>query len=311
MPGVSPSQQATALERMKAIDKYLGDTATPSRELKLYNAAVAQGYRGTPQQFEGDLAELKKRGEVNAENLALTPAQKEYRDSRQPGETLPEYTARTAGLKSGAEGIAGAMVDAFKDAGKNYTAAQATKYRLDLIDHSIDALGPQWMGSAANTRANLAKAWNTFAESSLAPDIVARNKIDPSKIANWEDFNKQTTNLGFELARSLGSREAMQVVAQATNSVPNANQTPLGAKLVSASLRQAAQRQQDYYEYLSQRPGQVGADVEFNKQNPPEKYSLRAIASTGAPVKINSQTEYGWLPSGANFIKDGKPWRKP
>jgi hypothetical protein len=310
--GASEGARAGAIEQIKAINKYIIETNTPTPDLKMYNAAVAHGYRGTPQQFQGDLAEIKKRGEVNAENSALTPGQKEYRDQRQPSETQADYEARKAGAKQGAEGIAGAGVDTFKAAEKNYQAAQATKYRLDLIDHSIEQLGPAgWMGSAAGTRASAARAWNTFAESSLAPDVARRNRIDPQKIATVEDFNKQTINLGFELARTLGSREAQNIVTQAVSSVPNVNQSPLGAKLVSASLRQAALRQEDFYEYLAQHPAKAGADVEFNRANPPEKYSLRATSSIGVPVSIKTQQQFEWLPSGATFIKDGKTWRKP
>jgi hypothetical protein len=105
----------------------------------------------------------------------------------------------------------------------------------------------------------------------------------------------------------------MQIVQQATNSVPNVNQSPLGAKLVSGSLRQASQRQEDFYKYMvkPENRTRLGAEIEFNQQNPPEMYSTRAIAASGIPVPITlGQPQVDWLPKGTKFVWNGKPWTK-
>jgi hypothetical protein len=166
----------------------------------------------------------------------------------------------------------------YAKAGENYQASQSTLYRLSIIDHSIDALGPNWMGAGANLKAGVAKSWNGLAQNLGLSD---KFQIDPNKVATWEDINKQTTNLGFELAKTLGSREAQMIVQQSIASVPGAQQTYLGSKLVSASLRQAAQRQSDYYEFLGQHPGQVGADIAFNKLHPVQQYVNAAVQGVG------------------------------
>ena len=110
-------------------------------------------------------------------------------------------------------------------------AGQDIQFRLGLIDKSIKELGPNWLGSGANTRAAAARSYNTtlgFVPEAIRTDL-SLTPINPQKIASWEDFNKQSLNLGFALARTLGAREAMQIVQQATASVPNAEQSYWGA----------------------------------------------------------------------------------
>ncbi|MGA8541415.1 MAG: hypothetical protein WB566_18070, partial [Terriglobales bacterium] len=65
---------------------------------------------------------------------------------------------------------------------------------------------------------------------------------------------------------------------------PNAENTPLGFRLVSSAIQQQVQRQADYYQFalnmLKQNGGDtIGAEVAFNKAHPPQEYSARAIAN--------------------------------
>jgi hypothetical protein len=230
----------------------------------------------------GYIDQAKALMEAASKTFAPSRNVSDYMVGHQPGESLSDYQARTAGQTETSKKFAEITGDQYKKAGENYQAAQSTLYRLGIIDHAIDALGPNWMGAGANLKAGVAKSWNSVAQ--LLPDGVASKfQIDPNKVATWEDINKQTTNLGFELAKTLGSREAQMIVQQSIASVPGAQQTYLGSKLVSSSLRQAAQRQQDYYEYLGQHPGQVGADITFNRLHPVEQYVTNAVKSIGGP----------------------------
>jgi hypothetical protein len=186
-----------------------------------------------------------------------------------------------------------AQVDLEKEQTKevtgDYKTANAGLYRLKLIDDSIKKLGPDWMGTGANYRANAAKLYNSMRE--LLPQAAKDNvaAINPGKIASWEDFNKQTMNLGFELARTLGSREAQQIVKQATGSVPGATQTFWGARLVAASMRQAFQRTADFREFLrTVPPGQrLDADVAFNKVHPVDEYVSKATSVVPSQASID------------------------
>ena len=73
----------------------------------------------------------------------------------------------------------------------------------------------------------------------------------------------------------------MQVVNQAIKANPGIQNTPLGARMVMNAIREAAQRDVEYYNFATKygvRNGHlVGADIEFNRLNPPEQYGRRAI----------------------------------
>lgn len=176
---------------------------------------------------------------------------------------------------------------------KGYATGKDIQLRLGLIDDSIKTLGPQWLGAGASARAGLARQYNTalqFVPENLRNEFGLK-PFDPAKVASWEDFNKQTQQLGFALARTLGAREAMQIVQAATASVPNADQTYWGARLVSASMKQAAQREIDYHKYLIdlRRNGQslLDADVTFNERNPVQNYVRAAISVVPPQSAIN------------------------
>jgi hypothetical protein len=95
-------------------------------------------------------------------------------------------------------------------------------------------------------------------------------------------LEKNSTRLGFALARTLGAREAMQIVQGAIKANPGVANTPVGSRMVLNSIRQNAQRDNDYFEFatnFAQTHGGdlVGAEVAFNKANPPSLYARRAI----------------------------------
>jgi hypothetical protein len=177
----------------------------------------------------------------------------------------------------------------FEESRKAFHGAQAVKTQLDTIDNDIKTLGPNWMGTGANERAGLARSYNTMF--GFLPTEVQQalgGPMDPEKLASWESFNKSSQKLGFALAKELGSREAMQIVQAATASVPNAEQTYWGARLVSAGMRQAAQRDEDFHKFVVQRmrSGQstIDAEIIFNQQHPISEYVKKA-SSTVPPQK--------------------------
>lgn len=183
----------------------------------------------------------------------------------------------------------------FEEAQKQYQNAQGMQGQLDYIDHALDDLnqaGWSSTGEGANRKMGVFKGIN-----SLQTSLGMQPSFDPAKIGTWEDFNKESTRMGFELAKTLGSREAMMIVQQAVAAVPNSENSYLGGKLVSSALRMASQRQMDYYEFLQKyatdHGGSTwGADVAFNKQHPVGEYTKAAIAQA-------KQTA-GDLPPGAS-----------
>jgi hypothetical protein len=274
----SPGMKAAALERQKALDQYF------------------------------------------AKNAELTPLEKELRSSGRPGEDIPTYEARKAATKTRDEGIQGIANEGLKTAMTGYAAAQDSGQSLDTIKQSIDALGPTgWMGANAVQRMAVARTLNSVADSLLPKSVADTVKFDPAKLATAEDFVKQSQRLTFAVARTLGPREAVQIVQQAGSSVPNIEQSPLGAKVVWSSLNQARQRAVDLGEYMSrpENAGRLRAEIDFNKQNPPEKYSIRAVYDAGLPLHINDQEDgarqkYNLAPGGMVIIdQNGNRWTKP
>jgi hypothetical protein len=176
----------------------------------------------------------------------------------------------------------------YEDAQKNYQAAQQVLGSLNMVDHAINTLNQTgWTatGTGANARLGAMKALNTF-----ATNLGLQAPFDPGKVATWEDFNKETTRMGMQLVHSMfgGSREASMIVQGAISAVPSAENSYLGGKLVSSSLREAAQRQMDYYEYLtdyaqSHAGNTLGADVAFNKTHPVKSYINQALVNAVPP----------------------------
>jgi hypothetical protein len=191
----------------------------------------------------------------------------------------PQYQGQVELEKKNAE-------DFVTKSAPGYEAAQNLMGRLTVMDHNIDALGPKWMGAAADAKGEFGKAWNSLLDSANIQGF----HIDPDKIATWEEFNKEAKRAGFELSKTLGTREAQSIVQMAVSAVPGAQQSYLGAKYNAASIRAATQREIDLHEYkanlLAQGKSLTGADVAFNKQKPPADYAMGGIVSViPAPAK--------------------------
>jgi hypothetical protein len=185
--------------------------------------------------------------------------------------------------------LQGQAIEQYKKAGENAASAQNLGMRLDMMEHSADVLnttGWSATGAGANAKLGAAKSVN-----SLLATVGLPPAIDPTKIANWEDLNKETTRAGFDLARTLGSREAATIVQSSVGAVPSAENTPMGFKLVTSGIRQAIQREKDFYSFATDyakthRGNTFGADVEFNKQFPADLYAKTAIANAIPPDAI-------------------------
>ena len=204
--------------------------------------------------------------------------------------TLPGGGLQTPLTLQGAEMQKKILPAQFEEAQKDYQAAQSQNFSLDMIDHAVELLNQSgWSstGSGAALKLDAMKGLN-----SVATSVGLGTPFDASKISNFEDLNKEATRMGFALAKTLGSRESQMIVQQAVSAVPNANNTYMGARLVSSSLRQAAQRNMDYYEYLQNFAMQhggttMGADIAFNKANPVGTYTDKAILTAVPPAAID------------------------
>ena len=171
----------------------------------------------------------------------------------------------------------------YEKAREAFGGAQEVQSQLTSMEDSfrkLNASGWSSTGTGAEAKLQMAKAANSIWQTLGVKDQDL--PFDPSTVSSWEKLTKDTTRLGFALARTLGAREAMQVVQGAINANPNVKNTPLGAKMVLNTIRQNAERQSDYFEYATQYAQThggdlIGAETSFSKLNPPTLYARRAI----------------------------------
>lgn len=165
-----------------------------------------------------------------------------------------------------------------------YTGGQESKVLLASMENDLAQLNKNnWSstGPGAQAKLQFAADWNSL----MRTAGLQGAQFDPNTVGNWEELGKDSTRLGFALARTMGSREAAQIVQGAIGANPGIMNSPTGGKMVLNTVRQAINRQSDLYEYetnfAKQNGGDLlGADVAFNKQNPPGLYAKRAELQT-------------------------------
>lgn len=183
---------------------------------------------------------------------------------------------------------------------ESYEGAVNTQGWLEQMEHAVDQIGNGGflgIGPTSHVRTQIAATGNDFLRSLGLPEA-----FDANKIANYEELRKATINAGFELSSHYEghSRQAAQTIMNATAAVPSQANSPEGARLVIAGIREAAQQNIDLYNYkqpiYSQGGDLVKADTDFYNQNPAQMYARRAI-STIKPYEVNNPQQFNrYLP---------------
>lgn len=210
------------------------------------------------------------------------------------------------------------------DGAKEYNNAVQSLSSLKYMDNALDAMAKKTSGFSdrfltpgafAESRANIASTYNTLAAMAGQWDpnkpISPDNKppFDPATIASAEDFQKETKRMGLMvLTTFLGAqREAAQTIQGITASVPGINNTYLGGKLVSASIRGAMQRVVDRRQFLNQWQNQnsgnlTGAGEAFDRLHPAEQYAEHVLSQFGlnetgfkSPADARTAVQNGYL----------------
>lgn len=174
-------------------------------------------------------------------------------------------------------------------------SAYATNHLLDLAAKNDPFLKTgAWFGQ----RTDVMNAIETLKQSILG---LPQDTHVLEQIGVDQALNKLSTRAGFDLARTLGTREAMQVIQQALQAVANGNMSPAGAKMILHNVIAGAQRNIDraqYYNLWRDNTGHrtlVGAEDYFNKDvGPVSKYVDRAergYALDLARLKANPEQE--------------------
>lgn len=196
---------------------------------------------------------------------------------------VPEY--RGFELKHGAETIEKVRSDA--------DAANTSLYMLQQMKNTFADLPESgWLqpGPFSPERQRAAMLMN-----GIAGALGLQPLFSKEQVAAGEELQKDQTRLGFELVRTIGPREAMQIIQQAIGATPGSQNTKAGFQRITESLVAAAERKIDYADYMNKyysdnkgnlNPGTLMPDgkkredaiTEFNKINPSTKYADRAMA---------------------------------
>jgi hypothetical protein len=147
-------------------------------------------------------------------------------------------------------------------------------------------------------------------------DFLGTVGVDPSSdLAKWvssgEIIGKEGTRLGYELARTLGSREAQMIVQQAIASNPGLQNSPQGNQQLLGLIRQGLQRDIDrrgFYDGWLQNghTSIAGAATAFDQARPANLYISQVL-----PIKVTSKTQYDQLANGTRYLDpNGNPRTK-
>ncbi len=193
---------------------------------------------------------------------------------------------------------------------ERFESAIAANASLDRIDHDIEALGAAGgalqPGAFGAQRLQIAKTINMMAATAgFKPDELP---FDPELIAQGEDVTKEQIRAGLQLiTQNLGAqREAASVIFGLMQAVPGIDNTLLGDRLISRSLRAMNQYEIDRREFQEEwntRRGALGGSVAaFNRTHPAKDYFTAVLKSMGmdehgfeSPIAIQQAMANGYL----------------
>lgn len=180
----------------------------------------------------------------------------------------------------------------YGDVVKSYDAGQKALAPLTAIENAMNDFRT---GPTADVKLRAERA---------IQDSAVYLGFDPGwakRIAAGEIITKEGTNLGFELARTLGSREAQNIVQQAIATNPGLANSPEGNRQLISLIKQGLQRDFDKREFFDKwwdtNRNYNGAAAAFNKQSPTEAYVSKVL-----PFKPTSEADYNKLRPGVMYV---------
>ena len=171
-----------------------------------------------------------------------------------------------------------------KESEEAASAAKEIQKETYEANRYLDSLPKEGLGAAGsffNERTGLLRFGNTLQRITgmTMDDTAAQLQND---VGTMEALQKLQTRAGFDLARTLGTREAMQVIQQALAAVAGGQMSPQGAKNIIYNVVTGAQMNRDKYKFVdawarkSWFGSAVGADTYFGEYvGPLEKYIER------------------------------------
>jgi hypothetical protein len=188
----------------------------------------------------------------------------------------------------------------------NFTHAQASQGPLAAIQNASENYRT---GPSAQTRLAFQKALQDAGQA-----IGVNSPEDAKQIASGEIIGKSGTQLGFTLSRTLGTREAQQLVQQAIATNPGLQNSPEGNRQLIGLINQGLQRDIDKRQffddwYNSHNHTYDGAGTAFNNTAPVDKYISNVL-----PFRPKNIDDYNQLKPGVRYFNPDNPQeikRKP
>lgn len=192
--------------------------------------------------------------------------------------------------------------DTLKDANDLASSAEAGMMNIPQLERAFEQFRT---GKTGEVRAQVAAWYNDLFNLAGFPLTDEEKKY----AAAGELIRVAGGNLAFDRVRSLGAREAVQVVQQVQNIKPNLLNTPEGNRLILESIKQEFQRALDRREFISNMPPAERAKgmAEFNKTHAPEIYASKVIPFP-MPTGVTQDNASSKLKDGVNYnvkMRDG------
>lgn len=202
-----------------------------------------------------------------------------------------------AWTEEGKKMIGAEAQEAMKDARGHLDADRQAEVMLAELKESLARLPKSGMlapGPTLQLRNHIVGLYNDLARvtaPALGKDALPQ--VSPDTVGSIEQINKLANTLAFALARTLGSREAVQIVQQARQSVPSADVSQRGALFIMENLHAGIQMDRDYYSGLQNWSASnllygnsiKGYDDWFRQTHPPDLYRMRAAAAAARGPK--------------------------
>lgn len=214
-------------------------------------------------------------------------------------------TALAPGTKKIIEDLASQYVEKETPA---YQSALMTKGNVQQMKEDLRNVNESSFltpGSNAQGRLAWAKSINTYAQA-----MGAKLPIDPMAVGSAEQANKLTRFMGMQSVNQYfgAAREAASTIMSTVSAQPGIDNTMQGNKMILNAIDEGANYQKDLYDFktnwMKEHNGNlIGSDLAFNKMNPPEKYSQRAISQVH-PINVNKPAAIKSLLPGT-YIKFG------
>lgn len=187
------------------------------------------------------------------------------------------------------EGIGAAQAKQYEAAKDGFQQASAGQSSLHQLMGDLDNLkdgGFLSPGTHADERLDWARAINTaLTAAGMQP------YFDPKVVGSAESADKISGRLGFDLARTMGSREAAQIITKSIQLNPGMKNTPQGARMMAATIDSTLQRSRDFYQFLAAHKNDPDADLAFNQQHPPAQYVQEAQRLANIPMPYIQRME--------------------